>query len=109
MGRHTHQIALTIPLGETEASLTDANSARIFRQAERVAVYPPTTLPETVTLEVAPVESPVAADWTTVGLVDVVAQVAGHLVPFRALKLTAGVGVAADRVFRIECVIGCGC
>lgn len=96
---------LTILLGAV-------NSNELYRSdlsdAESLAIFAPAVLPEAVKIQIANNTSPVAADWRDLdeGAGDIVIA-AGQvrvidLIPFMALRLQAGVAVAADRVFNVN-------
>lgn len=94
---------LSIAAGQTDSAALLAT--RDFREADSISIFAPAVLPETVTLQGAPNESPAAGDWMTVsrGGADVSVP-AGKVVTielpsFKALRLHAGGAVAAQRDF----------
>lgn len=108
--RHTAFVTnLVIAAAATESNvLTVAD----IRDAESIAIFAPAVLPETVKVQIANSASPVAADWRDLdeGAGDIViaagqARVLDFL-SFMALRLQAGVGVAAERVFNVNKTFG---
>ena len=96
--------SFVIESGQTESNTLTATD---FRDADSLSIFAPTTLPETVTLQAAPNSSPVAADWVDVDRGGDVTMVAGavktiELPAFMALRLRAGVAVAATRTFPVN-------
>lgn len=100
------QIAiLTIASG---ATASNAVSRVTMDGMESLGIYAPTTLLESVKVQVAPTESPVAGDWKALksGGADVTLPADSCTVlserPFGALRLLAAAAVAADRVFQVS-------
>lgn len=96
---------LTISNGNTESNVLDEDA---LSGAETLAIYAPDTLDAaTFTVQVAPVPEPAAADWTDLQIdgadVTLTADKATIIftVPFRALRISSSVAVAADRVFAV--------
>lgn len=69
-------------------------------------IYSPATLPETVSVQIAPIEAPGAGDWSVVyvGGSDVTLPAGRAIVvpvgAAAALRLLAGAAVGADRTFK---------
>lgn len=108
MPRHLHgPIAMTILNAGTDSTGYTVQSA--LGSITGTIVFAPATLPETVTVQIAHIDNPQAADWKTLtwqpAAVDI-AFVAGKamniplVAGFRALRLHATAPVAADRVFQ---------
>lgn len=109
MPRHLHgPFTLTIVNAASDSGTYAVQST--LGSLDRITFFAPATLPETVTLQVSPIDSPTAGDWKTYtwqpGAVDIAFTAAKALnVPliggFRAIRLHATAPVAADRVFQI--------
>lgn len=116
MGQHQFPLPdLVIPSGQTDSNVllatgrptapAMATSGDGFRDADSITISAPDTLPETVTVHVDTDESAVnfnplfrGAD-VTIGAGKAVTI---DLISFRALKLVAGAGVAAERRFEVN-------
>lgn len=109
MPRHLHgPFLMTIANGGTDSGAYAVQST--LGSLDRITFFAPTTLPETVTLQAAPIDNPSAGDWKTYtwqpGAVDIAFTAAKALnVPliggFRAIRLHATAPVAADRIFQV--------
>lgn len=92
------------------AAATESNAltAGELADAETLTIFAPGTLPEAVRIQVSNTNSPAAADWRDLdeGGGDIVIG-AGQarsvdLVAFKAIRLLAAAGVAAERVFNVN-------
>ena len=104
MSRQQATDDLVIANGQTVSNQIPGERLRHTRE---LCIFAPATLPETVTVEVAPGPSPQAADFRalqsdgaditlTAGKATVITAVA-----FQSLRLVADAGVGADRTFQV--------
>lgn len=110
MARHQHRITLTIANGQTLSNELKGTEGKVaLGTLTDATIFAPATLPETVTVLVAPTDVPAGGDYLALQVAgaDVTVpankakQVASGLGGAKALRLSAGVGVAADRVFQL--------
>jgi hypothetical protein len=111
MAKHLHNVGtLSIPSGQTASQTYAVSSA--LGPLESLVFFTPATLPETVTVQASPIANPAASDWKTLQLTGTgaatdVTLAAGKAVSvalvagFRAIRVVAGVGVAAQRDFPV--------
>lgn len=104
---HPCRVTLTIPNGQTVSNEFKGTMAKVaFGASIDAAIHAPAVLPETVTVQVAPIDAPQAADYRALQIsgADVTLtaaktkQISPGLGGCEALRLSAGVAVAADRV-----------
>lgn len=103
---------LVIASGQTASNAIDlaagVNTKIALGTLVDFIVYAPSTLPETVSVQISYLESPTASDWSTVyvsGADVTVPAGKAVVVPVgaaAALRLLAGGAVAADRTFRVR-------
>jgi len=113
MAKHLHRETVTILIGGTDGALESQQGLEALSQASAMTIYSPTTLAETVTVQVSADEKPAGTlygykslqRWTSTGAADVtlVANKAIVLpnIACAALNLHAGGAVAAARTFII--------
>lgn len=108
--RHIEKLGtLTISSGQTNSSILANRMA--FGAATDVIIFCPSTLPETVVLKGAALDSAVAADFRTLNVSGGdITLTAGKAVvvpttSFAALMAVASVAVAADRAFDVVCQV----
>jgi hypothetical protein len=77
-----------------------------FRDADSITIFAPDTLPETVTVQVDSSETAVNFNPLFRGAADVTVPagkaITIELLSFKALKVVAGAGVAAQRTFKVN-------
>jgi len=111
MSRHPMVLeSMTIDNGTSTPNSSNPywTASEHFRDADDLLLYCPDTLPETITIEVAPTESPGAGDWKdlTDEQEDDRVAVAGKAIPipmvgFLALRVVSSGNVVADRTFEL--------
>lgn len=110
MARHQHRITLTIANGQTLSNELKGTEGRVALGAlSDATIYAPGTLPETVTVQVAPTDTPAGGDYLALQVAgaDVTVpaakakQIASGLGGAKALRLSAGGAVGADRIFQL--------
>lgn len=92
----------------TAATDSNALSVAELEDAESITIFAPAVLPEAVKVQIANNKAPAAGDWRDLdeGAGDIVIG-AGQartldFLSFQSLRLQAGAGVAADRVFNVN-------
>lgn len=109
MAKHAYVYTLTIKNGQQDAMLEGGDGVKAISQATDITIYCPTTMPETVTVQVSPNEDSSESSYGYHNLYASgadVTLVAGKAITLpdvaaRALNLHAGSAVGADRVFYV--------
>jgi hypothetical protein len=112
MARHLHSLGTISILNAQTSSAAFVGSSpgqvqAILGALASMVIFAPTTLPETVNLQVAPTATPLSTDWKNLqwqpGTDVLVAAAKAVNIPlaagYRAIRLTATVAVAAQRDF----------
>lgn len=117
MSRHIQKLGtLTIANGGTNSgALLAGNVATQFGSNVDMVIFAPAALTGTVTMQIAPLESPSAGDWKTayLGGADVTIPagkaVVVPVVAFKNMRLVSSGAEGADRNFEVFAQVDVGC